>query len=98
MVLDTERDDKVAVDFAERIGRHNESASRLSSTRPDRGFDIRWTIDIRHTGLDPERGRGGSERLCVECSAENRGVRVDQKSNPRDSRRDFLQNAQPFAR
>jgi hypothetical protein len=70
----------------------------LLSEQPDGGFDVRSALNVRDGWRDPERGRGGFERLRVECSVQHCSVRIGQQRDPRDGRRDLFQNAKPFAR
>src|SRR6516225_2113717 len=80
----------------ETVRQTDHAASRLARQGGDSFFDPRVVVNRSKRHGHPERRAGGLDRAAEECDR-RRSIRVENDGDPGDTRRDLLQQFEPFS-
>ena len=89
-------DDHIAMCSVKTVRQTDQAASRLARLGGDGFLDRRVVVHRSKRHRHPE-GRGGGLDRAVEQWGVRRGVRVEDDGDPRDTRRDLLEQLEPFS-
>ena len=86
-----------AMNDVEAVGHYDEADTRLARKRSYHAFNLASIVNGICARLDSKRSRRGLQRSLVIAGDKRGRLRIEQKCEPRNARRHFLEHFHPFA-